>query len=681
MEKKPNDLIHESSPYLQQHAHNPVQWVPWTEANLQRAAEEDKPLLISIGYAACHWCHVMEHECFEDPEVAEVMNTLFIPIKVDREERPDVDQVYMDALQLMTGSGGWPLNVAALPDGKPFWGTTYLPKDRWLQALVQLGRLYRKDPKRLREYADDLTSAVARINLPESDPAATLPGHADIAGWIDTMKPRFDGEYGGMQGAPKFMMPAALNLYLHQDTIQPDPTLEMHVKRTLTAMAFGGLFDPIGGGFSRYSVDARWHVPHFEKMAYDNAQLLSLYARAFARYGDPHYRDVVSRTTDFLLRDLAHPDGCFYSSLDADSRTPGGSLEEGAYYTWREPELREALGGDFDLFAATYSVDSFGYWEDGKYVLIRREGDAALAGRLGLPEPEFNKRLQSCRERLLRIRDQREAPRLDDKVLTSWNGLILSGLADAWRYCGLEKARDAAGRLADYLHTEVARGDGSVPHNAQGGSGGSHGFLEDYACLAEGYISWSQANGEHTWMDRARGLCSYALEYFGQPGQPLLYFNSSLDAALIRRSLETADNVIPASNSIMAKNLFLLGSWFGDPACTARSREMLAAMVPSIGKYPGQFTNWMQLGLWVSGPLYEVAVCGPGATEQSASLRRSYLPQCLLAVSGEPSDLPLLRGRYNPPKTRIYICREGSCRQPLEDGEEALEQLRTPASG
>ena len=681
MEKTPNDLIRESSPYLQQHAYNPVQWVPWTEANLQRAAEEDKPLLISIGYAACHWCHVMEHECFEDPEVAEVMNTLFIPIKVDREERPDVDQVYMDALQLMTGSGGWPLNVAALPDGKPFWGATYLPKDRWLQALVQLGRMYRKDPDRLREYADDLTSAVARINLPEADPAASLPAHADISGWIDTLKPRFDGEYGGMQGAPKFMMPVALNLYLHQHAIHPDPTLEMHVNRTLTAMAFGGLFDPVGGGFSRYSVDDRWHVPHFEKMAYDNAQLLSLYARAFAQFGDPLYKDVVSRTTDFLLRDLAHPDGGFYSSLDADSETPEGNLEEGAYYTWREAELRDALGGDFDLFAAAYSVDSFGHWEDGKYVLIRREGDAALAARLGLPELEMRQRLQACRERLLRIRDKRDAPRLDDKILTSWNGLILSGLADAWRYCGLDKARDAAGKLADYLHGEVTREDGSVPHSAQGGSGGSNGFLEDYACLAGGYMAWSEATGENAWMDRARELCSYALEYFGQPGEPLLYFNSSKDAALIRRSLETADNVIPASNSTMAKNLFLLGAWFGDPAWTNRSREMLTAMVPSIGKYPGQYTNWMQLALWHSVPFYEVAVCGPEAREQSAPLRKSYLPQCLLATSGEASDLPLFRGRFNPPKTLIYICREGSCQRPLEDSGKALEELRAGRSG
>ncbi|MBC2838804.1 thioredoxin domain-containing protein [Robiginitalea sp. SC105] len=678
MEKNPpNELIHETSPYLLQHAHNPVRWLPWNEATLERAVREDKPLLISIGYAACHWCHVMEHECFEDPGVAEVMNTLFIPVKVDREERPDVDQIYMDALQIMTGSGGWPLNVAALPDGKPFWGATYLPRDRWLQALEQLGRMYRQDPGRIREYASDLSSALSRINLPGAEPGTGLPGTEQVTEWVASWKPRFDPEYGGMQGAPKFMMPVTLQALMHLDAVRADPEIAAHVRLSLRSMAYGGLFDHLGGGFSRYSVDSRWHVPHFEKMLYDNAQLLSLYARAYAHYGDPLYRETVSRTIRFLVRDLRDPMGGFFASLDADSIDSSGQLEEGAYYCWKKTTLQEVLGVDFPLFASAYNINDFGHWENGNYVLIRTEGEADLARRFGLTENAVREKLASCRERLLTIRDKREPPRLDDKVLTSWNGLLLGGLAEAWRYTGLEEAREAALALGAYLAGTVTREDGSVPHSTRGGDGKGHGFLEDYAALAEGYIALYGATGDPAWMERAQDLCSYALAHFGDEENPVLYFTSALDPALIRRSLETADNVIPASNSIMAKNLYLLGGFFGRSEWKNRSRQMLRAVAPSMERYASQYANWMQLALWMGEPFYEVAVCGPEAGTLSAGLLEKYLPQCLVAPSESESGLPLFKGRFDPGQTRIYICREGSCRRPLEDAAEALKELRS----
>lgn len=681
MEKRPNDLIRETSPYLQQHAYNPVQWVPWTEKNLERAGAEDKLLLISIGYAACHWCHVMETECFEDPEVAEVMNTLFIPVKVDREERPDVDQIYMDALQLMTGSGGWPLNIVALPDGRPFWGATYLPKDRWLRALTELGRLYRNDPDKVREYASDLSSALSRINLPVDNPEGDLPDLETVSDWVEDWKKRFDQEYGGMKGAPKFMMPVTLELLMHLARVRPDREVDEHIGRSLKYMAYGGLYDQLGGGFSRYSVDARWHVPHFEKMLYDNAQLIGLYSRGYAQYGDPLYRETVSGTISFILRELKNPAGGFYASLDADSFDARGNLVEGAYYSWDKAEIKEVLGPDFDLFAAAYSLDEYGEWEGGKYVLTRREDDAGLARRMDLPEGEIRDRLVSGREKLLARREKREPPRLDDKIVTSWNGLLLSGLADAWRYCGLEAAREASLELARYLSGSLTRPDGSVPHIAGSTGDVGNGFLEDYAALADGYIAMHGALGDPAWMEQARAAIETALENFSEAGQPLFYFNSHRDPELIRRTLETSDNVIPASNSIMAKNLYQLGLFFDRREWTDRARSMLRSMVPSLQRHSGQHSNWMQLALWLNAPFHEVAVCGPDAESVSAELRVHYLPQVLLASSTTESGLPLFRGRFHPERTRIYICREGQCDHPLEDRREVLEKLGVFARG
>ncbi len=672
-EKSPNALIGETSPYLLQHAYNPVRWEAWNDQALARARNENKPLLISIGYAACHWCHVMEHECFEDPEVAEVMNTLFVPVKVDREERPDVDQVYMDALQIMTGSGGWPLNVVALPDGKPFWGATYLPKDKWMQALQQLADLYREDPQRVSQYAGDLTTALERINTPQG--AATGLSAAQVGTLIEAWKPRFDPEYGGMRGAPKFMMPVTLQLLMHWGEARQESAVREHVARSLRAMAFGGLYDQLGGGFARYSVDARWHVPHFEKMLYDNAQLLGLYAQGYACYGDPLFRETVEGCLGFIQAGLAAEDGGYHASLDADSLEEG-RLVEGAYYAWNKTELRKHLGADFDLFSEAYNINAHGRWEEGKYVLLRREDEAALAGRLGLDPKWVGKRLEACRSRLLKVRQTRPRPRLDNKIIASWNGLLLSGLADAYRYCGLEEARQAALALGQWAATRLVQPDGSLSHTFRPGRSQQPGFLEDYAALIEGYIKLYGICWDARWMQKARELCARVLQDFSEPGQPLLYFKSGSDRPLIRRTLETADNVIPASNSIMAKNLFQLGLFFADMAWVDRSRSMLGAVAESASKYSGQYANWLQLALWHDRPFLEVALCGPGAEALGGQLGRAYLPHCLLAASDLESPLPLFENRHLPQSARIFICSLGQCQQPLDDPDAALSELR-----
>ena len=448
--KEPNALIHESSPYLLQHAYNPVQWEGWHDLTLDAARKSGKLVLISIGYAACHWCHVMEHECFEDPEVADVMNAHFIPIKVDREERPDVDQIYMDALQIMSGSGGWPLNIVALPDGRPFWGATYVPKKDWIQVLMQLAKLYREDPQKVQEYASDLTSALERINqVTGADSSGAVPNLEHLTQWVHSWKKGFDLSFGGKLGAPKFMTPVLYEFLMHWGFHTKDTEVEDHVRITLEGMAYGGIYDQIGGGFSRYSVDPRWHVPHFEKMLYDNAQLLSLYASGYARFGNPEFRRIVTQTIGFMLRELRHPQGGFYASLDADSLTDQGELEEGAYYAWTEDELRGLLGEDFEWVQEYYNINSFGHWENGRYVLVRKLSDTEFAAKMEWTPEVLRQKVSGIQELMMGFREKRPRPRLDDKLITSWNGLALSGLCDAYRYCQLPESLKQASRIGD----------------------------------------------------------------------------------------------------------------------------------------------------------------------------------------------------------------------------------------
>ena len=674
--KEPNALIHESSPYLLQHAYNPVQWEGWHDRTLDSARKSGKLVLISIGYAACHWCHVMEHECFEDPEVADIMNVHFVPIKVDREERPDVDQIYMDALQIMSGSGGWPLNIVALPDGRPFWGATYVPKKDWIRVLMQLAKLYREDPEKVKEYASDLTSALERINQVTGEGSAdSVPNPEQLGQWVQSWKKGFDLSFGGKLGAPKFMTPALYEFLMHWGFYSKDPEVEDHVRTTLEGMAYGGIYDQVGGGFSRYSVDPRWHVPHFEKMLYDNGQLLSLYASGYARFGNPEFRRIVTQTIAFLLRELRHPKGGFYASLDADSLTDKGELEEGAYYTWTENELRTILEQDFDWVKEYYNINSFGHWENGKYVLVRKVSDEEFAAKMEWPPEVLTEKVSVIQRTLMDFREKKPRPRLDDKLITSWNGLTLSGLCDAYRYCGLPEALEEALELARFIDTTLSTPDGGLLHSYKSGGNPVNGYLEDYATVIQGYIKLYFITRDFSWMERAMHLTRYTLKFFSAPDKALLYFSSSQDRALIRRTVEVNDSVIPSSNSTMAKNLFLLGAFFAEPSFTERATSMIASLRDKLEQYPGQYSNWMHLALWLQEPFYEVVITGPEAFETLDKLQTYYLPHTLLAASQSESQYPLFQHRHHETDTRIFLCRQGTCLQPLTTIEEALEVL------
>ena len=670
-----NELIKETSPYLLQHAHNPVNWEAWHPEVLERAKKENKLLLISIGYAACHWCHVMEHECFEDEEVAEVMNTHFINIKIDREERPDVDHIYMDALQLMTGSGGWPLNIVALPDGRPFWGATYVEKANWTKILEQLSRAYQEDPDKVREYAENLSNGIREVNLINTDVNKDILNTEQLGKVVKDWSKYFDTYLGGYKRAPKFMMPVNLNFLLHYGTAQNDENVLEYVNTTLTRMAWGGIFDHVGGGFSRYSVDTKWHVPHFEKMLYDNGQLVSLYSQAYAATGNELYKQTAARTIDFIVKELMDKNHGFYSSLDADSLTPEGELEEGAYYVWTEEKLKSLLKADFPVFKDYFNINSYGAWEHGNYVLIRDATTEKIAKKHNMRPLDLQKTIEENLVTLNNERNKRQRPRLDDKILTSWNGLMLKGLTDAYRYLGDEKYATLALNNAQFIENTMLQTDGSLLHNHKNGQSTINGYLEDYAAVIDGYIGLYEVCADEKWLTLAKQLTDYCVENFLDPESGLFFFTSKQDAIMIRRTLETTDNVVPASNSIMAKNLFKLSRFYFEKTYEDRALQMLKRMQENLSENGQNHANWLALNLFMDQPFYEVAIVGENYTSTLLSLEKNYVPNAIFSGTEKDSELPILKDRYSEDQTLIYVCQHGSCKLPVTDISKALRSL------
>jgi len=674
--KYTNDLIHETSPYLLQHAHNPVNWEAWNSDVLARAKNENKLLLISIGYAACHWCHVMEHECFEDEEVAQVMNSNFINIKIDREERPDVDHIYMDALQMMTGSGGWPLNIVAMPDGRPFWGATYAKKKDWMSILNQLSDAYQKSPLKVEDYAEKLANGIKSINLVENQKDLNLFTLEQLDEAVQDWSQYFDTFLGGYKRAPKFMMPVNLNFLLHYSTALNDDSVLEYVHTTLTKMAWGGIFDHVGGGFSRYAVDTKWHVPHFEKMLYDNGQLISLYAKAYAATKKELYKTTVEQTIVFVEKELMHPTFGFYSSLDADSLTETGELEEGAYYVWQEEELKSLLGNDFAIFKDYFNINSYGHWEHGNYVLIRDASKEKIAKKHAISQKELEGILNTSLGLLDTERNKRNRPRLDDKILTSWNGLMLNGLVDSYRYLGNEAYLELALKNANFILENLVKPDGGLWHNHKNGKSTINGYLEDYASVIEAFIGLYEATFDEQWLAQANNLVSYCQQYFYDSESEMFFFTSKQDDYVIRRTIETSDNVVPASNSIMAKNLFKLSKLFPDRGYEEIALQLLKNIQNSFEKSAQNHANWLELLLYFNKSFYELAIIGDDSTIKAKEVAKKYLPNTILAATQKESEIDILQNRYSSESTLIYICEKGSCKLPVEKVDQALQQLQ-----
>lgn len=666
-----NALIHETSPYLLQHAHNPVNWLPWGDHALQTARTENKLLLISIGYSACHWCHVMEHESFEDKEVARLMNMHYVCVKVDREERPDVDHTYMNAVQLLTGRGGWPLNCIALPDGRPIWAGTYFRKEEWMEALEAIANFYHENPDKTQEYASKLHEGMeqsAMIAL--SATGNTKPDLLLVKSLIAKWKNQFDGKNGGTQGAPKFMLPNNWQFLLRYAHQFEDKKMMDQVKTTLLKMAFGGIYDHVGGGFARYSTDEIWKVPHFEKMLYDNAQLLGLYACAWKVEQNSLYKQVVEDTVEFLKRELRSGENGFYAALDADSEGV-----EGKFYLWTKEELERILGPDYPLFSAYFNVNSLGLWEHDQYILMRTEENETFSNWHQLTVDELESKIKNWKYLLLSERSKRVPPGLDDKILTSWNALAITGLTCCYNAFGDPHYLDLAVENARFLKKKLFTEKYHLLHSYKENQARISGFLEDYAHVIEAFTLLFESTGEKEWLDDAKHLTEVTLTHFYDEDKIIFSFTAADQTDLVTRTYEIHDNVIPASNSVMARNLYRL-SWLLD---RPDFREIAASMLHGIAEhmiaYPSGYSNWAQLLLDLSENHLEVAIAGPEALSMLRDLQKHYLPHVTYCAGIQENGLPLLEGRFAGDKTLIYICQNNTCQLPVSSVDNALELI------
>ena len=672
--KMSNNLINETSPYLLQHAYNPVDWNPWDKQYLEKAKKENKLIIISIGYSSCHWCHVMEKESFEDSLVASIMNEKYISIKVDREERPDVDQVYMNAVQLMTGSGGWPLNVVTLPDGRPIWGGTYFPKDQWINALTQISDLYNKEPERFINYADTLEKGIKSLDIITTNDNQELSS-IDIDKHIGSLVNKIDKKNGGFSGAPKFMMPNNIHFLLRSAYQNNDKETLKLVNLTLEKMAYGGVYDQIGGGFSRYSTDEKWHIPHFEKMLYDNAQLISLYSDAYLITNNELYKNVVYETINFVLKELTNSNGGFYSSIDADSKSLDGKENEGAYYVWKEDELKKLLKDEFIVFSDYYNINKYGYWEDDNYVLIKNKSDAAFAKAHNLSKEEVSKKIDAWKKILIKARDKRSRPNIDDKILTSWNGLMIDAFIDAYRVFKDKDFLDVASSSAEFILKNMKKSDGGLYHSHKDGKSKINGYLEDYATTIQAFLNLYENTLDEKWLNTSNDLIKYTYKNFFNAETNMFYFTSKLDDKLISRTVEFRDNVIPSSNSIMANNLFKLSHYFDNNIYLSSSQQMVNNIKDQIALYPSGFSNWMNLILNINKNFYEIAVVGNTAIEKIKELNENYLPNKIIIGSLESNPLPLLKNRFVEGETYIYVCVNKACKMPVKTVKEALKLI------
>ncbi len=675
MPQHTNALADETSPYLLQHAHNPVDWHPWGQTALAKAQATDKLMIISIGYAACHWCHVMERESFEDSTVAAVMNENFVPVKVDREERPDVDDVYMTACHLTSGgSCGWPLNAIALPDGRPIWAGTYFPKKKWIEILEYFTDLRAKEPEKLEAYARQVEQQLAT--------SSAQPPLPDMQGF-DAELPRLnsqrivmlsDSKYGGLAGAPKFPMPVIYHFMLTEAAVSQDSTRLDVVFEGLDAMARGGIFDQLGGGFARYSTDAAWHAPHFEKMLYDNGQLLSLYSRAYRMSEREEYADLIHHTIAFIERELTSPSGTFYSSLDADSEG-----EEGKFYVWTHDELAQLLTPEeLKAYEVVYDVSKRGNWEHGVNILHRQGDWVRLSAKLKMTPEALQQVLAKADKKLMAARDKRIRPGLDDKILVSWNGLMIKGLADAYLATGKHDYLNMAARAARAVEETFLQSDGRLLRTHAKGKTHINAFLDDYANLADAYLALYQSNFDKHWLDKATQLVDYALAHFSNPEGALLYYTSDLDPALVARRVEDSDNVIPSSNSVMAHNLLTLGSILGREDYVERAEAMAATVLPSLAavQQPAYWSRWLEVHTLLANRRYEVAIVGPDARAKRLAMARQLLPQAVFVGGDTEQDLELLEGKLQEGQTMIYVCENRVCQLPTPEVAKALSLIR-----
>ena len=664
-----NKLADETSPYLLQHANNPVNWYPWGNEALDKAKTEDKLIIISIGYAACHWCHVMEHESFEDTTVAKIMNDFYVSIKVDREERPDIDQIYMDAAYLITGRGGWPLNIIALPDGKPVYAGTYFRKDDWMKILLYFKDLYQKEPEKFKEQANKLTDALNSVKIPDVSVEDLVFSKDEIKKAYEGIIDLIDYVNGGTRGAPKFPMPDIYNFLLQYYFQTEENNALEAVTITLNKIANGGIYDHMGGGFARYSTDDIWKVPHFEKMLYDNAQLVSLYSNGYKVTRNEGYKQVVYETLEFIKRELTDKSGGFYSSLDADSEG-----EEGRYYVWEKKEIDNLLGSNSNLFCEYYNISETGNWE-GKNIPFITTDKAQILKKYKLIEDEFDDMISKSKKVLFEERSKRIRPGLDNKILTSWNALMIKGYVDAYNTFGEDQFLKAAISNGEFLLNKLLKEDGRLDRNYKNGKSTINAFLDDYAYSIEAFISLYECTFDEKWIYSAKNLADYAIKHFLDNESGMFFFTSDIDDPLIARKIDFSDNVTPSSNSSMAAGLLKLSKYFYSEGYEEATSKMIKIMKEPALKNPAFNSYWLVSASHQVYPYYEVGIIGSESKDKRKLISKQYLPNIALFGAENSGRLEILKDRIVEGKTLIYICENRVCQLPVEDVSEALNQL------
>jgi hypothetical protein len=678
----PNRLASETSPYLLQHAENPVDWYPWGEEALNRARTEDKPILVSIGYSACHWCHVMAHESFEDPDIAAKMNDLFVNIKVDREERPDLDAVYMTAVQAMTGHGGWPLNVFLTPDGTPFYGGTYFPpEDRagmpgFPQVLDAVADAFQERRTDVEENAEQTRELLQRLShdWPRSEGLSS----ALLTRAAEALTASFDSRNGGFGSAPKFPQPSVIEFLLRQSK-RGDQHAETMVRRTLDRMASGGIYDQVGGGFHRYAVDAIWLVPHFEKMLYDNSQLASAFLAGYQAYGDERYRRVAEETLDFVVRELTHPDGGFYATLDADS-----AGHEGLYYTWTSDELDEVLGEeDAQIARAWFAVTPGGNFE-GRSVLSTPRTLADVADRLSVDEATLQEAIGRIRSSLLAAREQRERPGLDRKIIASWNGLMLKAFADGARILRRKDFLDVAEKNAGFIQDEMRR-DGRLVRSWKDGDARVDGYLEDYAFVIDGLLALYRATIEARWLEMALELTDIMIAEFADAEGPGFFDSAAAHETPVARSRDLHDGATPSGNAVAADVLLRLAVMTGVESYNERASRLLEVMSRTMREQPLAAGRFLAAADFYFGPAKEVALAGDRQLAELDSLLNAtyagYEPNLVVGyIDPDRHDitarLPFLQDRpAKDGRATAYVCEAFACLAPVHDADALVRQI------
>ncbi len=684
MPAPPNHLINESSPYLLQHAHNPVDWYPWGEEALLKAVAENKPILLSIGYSACHWCHVMERESFEDEKVAAIMNRDFVNIKIDREERPDLDHIYMDAVQAMTGSGGWPLNVFLTPDRKPFYGGTYFPpqpafnRPSWTDVLTGVSKAFNEKRHEIDAQAENLTAHLLQSNsfgLRNPENGNTLFTKEKLQEAVAHILKTADKEWGGFGRAPKFPQTFTIKFLLRYHQFSGDDASLRQALLSLDKMMQGGIYDHLGGGFARYSTDATWLAPHFEKMLYDNALLVDVFCEAYQLTRQEKYRQVVEETMAFVQREMIGDEGGFYAALDADSEG-----EEGKYYVWDHVEVTELLGGDAGLFCRFYDINAAGNWE-GVNILRIKQPAADFCKENELDIDVFQNLLQRCKQKLVAARNQRVRPGLDDKVILGWNALLNSACSHAFAATGNENYRELAVRNMQFLlENFIVPGQTELYHTWKNDKARYPAFLDDYAYLIRALIHLQEITADTRWLEKATALAELVKERFSEQDTPFFYYTKNDQQDVIIRKKEVYDGAVPSGNAVMATNLHRLSILLDRKEWRLQSREMLLSLGNAVLSYPGSFAVWAGLWLEIVAGTDELAIVGEGYESLHKEVLALYLPHRILMAAKEENAWPLLAGKKTTDNPLVFFCRDYTCQKPV-DNVKALTALINRAGG